>query len=72
MPKPGMISIWFLIGILLTAYGCIITAVGLYDYFVPPANPPVLANLHTSLWGGLFILLLGCRYCWSFRPGKTK
>ena len=72
MLKPGMVSIWFLIGILLTAYGLIITAVGLYQYFVPPATAPVLANLHAGLWWGVFILVLGCFYCWRFQPGKTK
>jgi hypothetical protein len=41
MHKPGMVSIWFLIGLLLMVYGLIITAVSFYQYFVPPATPPV-------------------------------
>jgi hypothetical protein len=72
MHKPGMVSIWFLIGMLLTAYGVIITAAGFYQYFVPPANPPALVELHAGIWWGLFILVLGCFYCWRFQPGKTK
>jgi hypothetical protein len=72
MHKPGMVSIWFLIGILLTAYGLIITTVGVYEYFVPPAAPTVQASLHASLWWGAFILVLGCFYCWRFQPGKTR
>jgi len=72
MHKPGMISIWFLIGVLLTAYGMIITAASVYQYFVPPAAPPALANLHAGIWWGLFILVMGCFYCWRFQPRKTK
>ncbi|HEY7390116.1 MAG TPA: hypothetical protein VH640_16490 [Bryobacteraceae bacterium] len=67
-----MVSIWFLIGILLAVYGLIIAAEGVYEYFAPLANAPVLANLHASLWWGLFILALGGFYCWHFHPGKTK
>ncbi|HLI83376.1 MAG TPA: hypothetical protein VKV17_05630 [Bryobacteraceae bacterium] len=72
MHNPGMVSIWFLIGILLTAYGLIITAVGLFEYFAPPAATTVLANLHPGLWWGLLILVLGAFYCWRFQPRKTK
>ncbi|MBV9505571.1 MAG: hypothetical protein JO323_11280 [Acidobacteriia bacterium] len=72
MHKPGMVSIWFLIGMLLTVYGFIITAAGIYQYFVPPAAPPVLASLHAGIWWGLVILALGCFYCRRFQPRKTK
>lgn len=72
MHKPGMVSIWFLIGLLLTAYGLVITAAGIYEYIEPPAAPPVLANLHSGIWWGLLILALGCFYCWRFQPSKTK
>jgi len=72
MHKPGMVSIWFLIGLLLTAYGMIITAASLYQYFVPPVNAPVLAELHSGIWWGLLILAMGCLYCWRFHPAKTK
>jgi hypothetical protein len=67
-----MVSIWFLIGILLTAYGVLITAAGVYEEFVPPARPPVLANLHAGIWWGLLILAIGIFYCWHFQPRKTK
>ena len=72
MHKPGMVSIWFLIGLLLTAYGVLITAAGIYEAFVPPARPPVLANLHAGIWWGLVILAIGLFYCWHFQPRKTK
>ena len=72
MHKPGMVSIWFLIGLLLTAYGVLITAAGIYQEFVPPVQPTVLANLHAGIWWGLLILAVGVFYCWHFQPRKTK
>ena len=72
MHKPGMMSIWFLIGLLLTAYGVLIFGAGIYHDLVPPAQPPVLANLHPGIWWGLLILGIGLFYCWRFQPKKTK
>ena len=72
MHKPGMVSIWFLIGLLLTAYGVLITAAGVYQELAPPAQPQVLANLHAGIWWGLLILAIGLFYCWHFQPRKTK
>jgi hypothetical protein len=68
MHRPGLISIWFFIGVLLFAYGIIITAEGIYELFVPPANPVVLANLHPAIWWGAFMLVLGAGYSYKFRP----
>ena len=72
MHKPGMVSIWFLIGLLLVAYGLLILGAGIYQAIVPPAEPTVLANLHPGIWWGLLILALGAFYCWRFEPRKTK
>jgi hypothetical protein len=66
----GSLSIWFFIGILLTAYGIIITGAGLYELASPPANPPVLASLHASLWWGIVLLLIGLVYFVRFFPRK--
>jgi hypothetical protein len=67
-----MVSIWFLIGLLLTAYGVLIASAGIYQALVPPAQPPVLADLHAGIWWGLLILAIGLFYCWHFQPRKTK
>ncbi len=72
MHKPGMVSIWFLIGVLLVAYGLLILGAGIYHEFVPPAEPTVLANLHPGIWWGLLVLALGAFYVWRFEPRKTK
>jgi hypothetical protein len=68
MHRPGLISIWFFIGILLLAYGVLITGAGLYDFFVPPANPVVLANLHAGIWWGVLLLVIGGFYTYRFKP----
>jgi hypothetical protein len=70
MHGPGFISIWFFIGVLLTAYGVLITATGFYELAAPPEHPPVLANLHASLWWGLVLLAIGLFYLIRFFPKK--
>ena len=70
MHGPGFISIWFFIGVLLTAYGVLITATGIYELSVPITNPPVLANLHASIWWGAVLLLIGLTYLIRFFPRK--
>lgn len=72
MHKPGMVSIWFLIGVLLVAYGALILAAGIYQALVPPAEKTVLAGLHPGIWWGLLILALGGFYVWRFQPRKTR
>ena len=68
----GRLSIWFFIGMLLTAYGVLITASGLYELVSPPINPPVLANLHATLWWGLVLLIIGLVYFINFYPSKLS
>ncbi len=68
---PGFISIWFFIGVLLTAYGVIILGSGLYELAVPPLHPVVLANLHAAIWWGIFLLIFGLVYTIKFYPKKT-
>ena len=67
-----MVSIWFLIGLLLVAYGALIFGAGIYELVTPPEHPTVLAQLHPGIWWGLLILGLGAFYCWHFEPRKTK
>ena len=70
MQGPGFLSIWFFIGLLLTVYGVLITATGIYELAVPPANPPVLAGLHASIWWGLILLAIGLVYLIKFFPRR--
>jgi hypothetical protein len=67
----GSLSIWFFIGVLLTCYGVLITGAGIYDYYFPPAHPLVLANLHTGIWWGAILLVIGLFYFIKFYPKKS-
>lgn len=72
MHGPGFISIWFFIGVLLTIYGVLTTATGLWELISPPPNPPVLANLHASIWWGIVLLIIGLIYFIRFFPKKSS
>lgn len=63
----GHTSIWFFSGILLLAYGVIILAAGLYELSHPPAHPPVLSQLHASIWWGALMVVGGLFYTIRFR-----
>ena len=66
----GSLSIWFFIGILLTAYGILILGSGLYNYNTP--SSVVLANLHAPVWWGAFLLVVGLVYLIRFFPRKQQ
>jgi hypothetical protein len=70
MHGPGFISIWFFIGVLLTVYGVVIAATGIYELASPPADLPVLYNLHASVWWGAVLLILGIIYFVRFFPKR--
>ena len=66
----GSLSIWFFIGLLLTAYGILILGSGLYNYHAP--STVVLANLHAPVWWGAFLLVIGLVYLIRFFPRKQQ
>jgi hypothetical protein len=71
MHGSGFLSIWFFIGVLLTCYGLLITGAGVYELYVPPVHPPVLANLHMGIWWGIVLLVIGLGYFIRFYPKKN-
>ena len=56
-----MLSIWFFVGLMLTALGVIITATGVYFLF-RPQHETTLAELNPSLWWGAVILIGGLSF----------
>jgi hypothetical protein len=72
MHRPGMLSIWFFIGVLLLAYGALILGAGLYELSVPPEHPVVLFELHAGIWWGVLLLAIGAVYTVRFRPGRNS
>jgi len=66
------ISIWFFIGVILVAYGVIIFGYGCYEWVTSSYPAGVeLTNLHTPVWWGAVLGLLGSVYCVKFRPGRA-
>ena len=65
-----MISIWFFIGVLLLAYGIIITAFSIYGLYYPPQRPVVMAHLHVDVWWGVLLTIIGAVYSSIYRPGR--
>jgi hypothetical protein len=63
----GHSSIWLFSGVLLVAYGVIITGTGLWELAHPLAHPPVLYNLHAPIWWGALMLVAGLFYTIRFR-----
>ena len=72
MHRPGMVSIWFFVGVLLLAYGVLILGAGVYEFVSPPARPVVLAELHAGIWWGVLLLALGGFYSLRFSPWREK
>jgi hypothetical protein len=70
MQRPGMISIWFFIGVLMLIYGILILGSGLLELSSPPEHPVVLANLHAGIWWGALMIVLGAIYTFRFSPGR--
>ena len=72
MHRPGMLSIWFFIGVLLLAYGALILGAGLYELSSPPEHPVVLFELHAGVWWGVLLLAIGAFYTIRYRPGRNN
>jgi hypothetical protein len=70
--KEHHVSIWFLIGLQLSIFGVLISGAGIYGLLYPP--PPeaqtVLGELHSGIWWGGIMLLLGLFYTFKFWPRK--
>ncbi|HUI31913.1 MAG TPA: hypothetical protein VLX91_17015 [Candidatus Acidoferrales bacterium] len=73
MKELRRIEIWFFIGALLTVYGILIVASGIYYWLVPLAHQVALSDLHSDIWWGALLLVLGLIYAikyWPFRTNK--
>jgi len=65
------IPIWFFIGILLAVYGGLITGYGIYEWTTAAYPAGVqLTGLHTPVWWGGTLLLVGLLYVVKFRPKR--
>lgn len=67
------IPIWFFIGVVLVIYGGMIMGYGLYEWStgIYPAGVE-LTELHTPVWWGGLLAILGLIYVIKFRPGRAQ
>ncbi|MFZ0663862.1 MAG: hypothetical protein WAM66_14310 [Acidobacteriaceae bacterium] len=66
------ISIWFFSGVLFLIYGILITVQGIRELFHPLPHPPVLYNLHASIWWGAMMGVAGLIYTIRYWPPPNK
>jgi hypothetical protein len=66
------IAIWFFIGVLLVVYGGMVLLYGVYEWMtgIYPAGVQ-LTNLHTPVWWGALLLVIGLLYVVKFRPDRA-
>lgn len=67
------IPIWFFIGLLLTIYGAMIFGYGIVEWTTGSYAPGVqMTYLHTPVWWGALMTVLGLVYVAKFRPGRAQ
>ncbi len=67
------IPIWFFIGLLLAIYGVLILGYGILEAMTGSFPPGVqLTELHTPIWWGGLLLVIGLFYLVKFRPRQSR
>lgn len=54
-----MKSIWYFVGLMLSAMGAVVLIAGIANYLSPPARETVLSQLHPALWWGGVMIVVG-------------
>jgi hypothetical protein len=71
MHEKASLSIWFFVGVMLVAYGIIILIANIPAFSSPAGNPHVvLEQLHSGVWWGAILLILGLVFLIPHWPGK--
>lgn len=66
------IPIWFFIGLMLLIYGVMVLSYGVYEMVTCNFANVQLANLHTPVWWGGLLLVIGLMYSVKFWPGRSR
>lgn len=73
MHEKHSLSIWFFVGFLLVVYGIIILIANIPALSSSINNPHlILAQLHSGIWWGGLLLLLGIVFLIPHWPGKKS
>ena len=67
------IPIWFFIGVMLSVYGALVLGYGLYEWSTGlyPAGVQ-LTGLHTPVWWGALLFVIGVLYLIKFFPRRSN
>ena len=67
------IPIWFFIGVMLSVYGALVLGYGLYEWSTGlyPAGVQ-LTGLHTPIWWGGLLFVIGVLYLNKFFPRRSN
>ena len=66
------IPIWFFIGMMLGIYGVLILGYGIFEAATGSYPAGVqLTDLHTPIWWGGLLTVIGALYLVKFRPGRS-
>ncbi len=67
------LSIWFFVGLILTIYGIIVLIANIQALISPPVSTHVVfENLHSGLWWGGMMILLGLLFLYLHWPGMKQ
>ena len=67
------IAIWFFFGVLLVVYGGMVFGYGIFEWMTGSYPAGVqLTELHTPVWWGGILLVIGLLYVIKFRPGRAS
>lgn len=68
------IAIWFFIGWTLLIYGLLIFLSGVYQWVNPPLPDQrvVLWELHSDVWWGAFLAIVGLIYVLVYKPSEEQ
>jgi uncharacterized membrane protein len=73
MDEKNIISIWFIIGCLLSLFGIIIFTANVVDYVAPwSGTVTVMHELRAGIWWGMLLIVIGLVYVIGFNPWKKK
>lgn len=62
------LSIWFFVGVMTLAYGAVLLAYGIWEWFGGHEPQTVLHELHPTFWWGLLLTIFGAFYTLKYRP----
>jgi hypothetical protein len=67
-----MKPIWYFVGLILVSMGAVINVTGLYDLFSKTGADKVLGQLHTNIWWGELMVVVGAAFILFNRKPKPS